>query len=430
MTRPGLIARSSAGPNPRPSIAPGRRPCTTTSAPATSSSERGPGRAAAVRSSAAHRLPGVTTGTMAATSANPGGSRRRTSAPWAARNRVQTGPAMTRVRSSTLTPASGRPPARPAGADASATAAAVHPHGRLVRRRRAVRVAAPRRRVVHRRGRAAAVDDGRPPARPPAAGARPRRRRRGRWTRRPAARARRARRRGGRRSSCAGGSTRRRPVVAGHRVEDGRPLPPDRREQQLADERGRRAHGCRPARRARPPGRRRGDEPGDGRRRDADRRGGEPGDVEHRRQHVARAGHLEPTEAAVVRRRGSTSCVGELVDAAASSRQLWATRRWRINVDRSTLTDQPSASDPEVEEVVVAQRLERVGSQRYSSSCPANGRYDEALPRRGSAGRGRRWRRRSPSSARGCAPRRRPRPRCARRRSRRRARSAGGGTRS
>ena len=82
----------------------------------------GPRRLADARSSAAQRLPAVVIGTSAPTSSKPGGSMRSTSAPCAARKRVHTGPAMTRVRSSTLIPASGwssteppdgeRPPAR------------------------------------------------------------------------------------------------------------------------------------------------------------------------------------------------------------------------------------------------------------------------------------------------------------------------------
>ena len=50
-------------------------------------------------------IPELVSGSSAATSPNPGGSRRGTSAPHAARNLVHTGPAITRVRSSTRTPA-------------------------------------------------------------------------------------------------------------------------------------------------------------------------------------------------------------------------------------------------------------------------------------------------------------------------------------
>lgn len=106
-TRRGFAAASVASSRPRPSSAPGRYPTTNTSARATSarSAVRPCGER---RSSEAHRLPTVMSGTSAGTSSKPGGSMRRTSAPCAARKRVHAGPASTRVRSRTRMPASGR----------------------------------------------------------------------------------------------------------------------------------------------------------------------------------------------------------------------------------------------------------------------------------------------------------------------------------
>src|SRR5262249_22403565 len=71
-----------------------RSPVTRTPAPATRRS-RAARPAGALRSAAAVRSPAVVSGSSAPTSAKPGGSKRSTSAPYAARNRVPIGPAMT-----------------------------------------------------------------------------------------------------------------------------------------------------------------------------------------------------------------------------------------------------------------------------------------------------------------------------------------------
>ncbi len=86
------------------SSAPGRYPVSSTSAPASSASRR----SASARSSSALRLPGPVSRCAAGSSGSPGGSTRSTSAPNAASVRPATGPAITRVRSSTRTPEAGR----------------------------------------------------------------------------------------------------------------------------------------------------------------------------------------------------------------------------------------------------------------------------------------------------------------------------------
>ena len=101
-------------------------------------------------------LPSVMSGTTAGSSQS-GGSTRSTVAPSAASALVATGPASTRVRSSTRTPASGRPgsglPVRQRRDGVEAV------DERLPAARRALRVREPRLLAPHRRGRAPGLDD-------------------------------------------------------------------------------------------------------------------------------------------------------------------------------------------------------------------------------------------------------------------------------
>ncbi|CPU48403.1 Uncharacterised protein [Mycobacteroides abscessus] len=104
----GKRSRSAAESNPYRVNAAGRYPDITTSASASSASIRSR-CAASAKSEIALRLPKPVSRYWSTSSGFEGGSTRNTSAPRSARNRVATGPAITRVRSKTLTPESLRP---------------------------------------------------------------------------------------------------------------------------------------------------------------------------------------------------------------------------------------------------------------------------------------------------------------------------------
>ena len=288
---------------------------------------------------------------------------------------MQTGPAITRVRSSTLHPGE-RPVRRGAqpGRRVRATAPREHPHGRLVRRRDAVREA---RHVAASCIAAAAPPRSTTACSSSAAGT-------GRTTAATAsrsvdsasaaARARRAPRRGGRRSSCAGGSTRPRP---------GSPRPPGRRSAGAPSPAARTA-----ARRRTRPTRAAGvDVP----RWPRPRRSAPPtspataavatptaaaarpvtsnADGSTWRAPVTSSGPRPPSPPTRVQSRA-----GEVVDAARSSRHCGRRRGWRINVDRSTLTDQPDG---------VRCRGRGGCSRAAPRACPASERYSSSWPANG-----------------------------------------------
>ena len=115
-TRPGRRSSSAAAPSPWRSSAPGRYPVTTTSAASPAAPRRSARSAGSSRSSRVRPLAeaGVDVGAdvLRAARARRPAARRRRAAP---RVRVATGPASTRVRSSTRTPSAGRvavPPRR------------------------------------------------------------------------------------------------------------------------------------------------------------------------------------------------------------------------------------------------------------------------------------------------------------------------------
>ena len=300
---------------------------------------------------------------------------------------MHTGPAMTRVRSSTLTPANGRagrvdvhggsapPPGvasrRTGGSSAVASRAASARHDAAS----CIAAAAP-----------AAVDDGRSSS----------------AALRPATTAATAPRSvaGSSRSPSAASAARAvagvvrvqadpavgRPVVAGDRVPRGRPLPAERRERSSPTNAAAGGAGVDVRHGLVEPSTSPATRRGDRRSGHTDGGGRQAGDVEDRGQHVALAGHgpagratsPQPTASQSLPAR---SAIDVSVRHAASAGHR---RPPTINVDRSTLTGQ-RRSDPEVEEVVVAKRLERAGVPAVARPRGRRTAGTRSAARRGSA---------------------------------------------